>query len=109
MEILNNFDSIYCFITFIMGAVFMLAIYSIEAMGKSKEPRNKVHFYLVQTSFMKFELFLGYPTKNISDRGVSWTGNRMYVDRLIDYGINLNDYSNLKYDKPVEVFLNLED
>ena len=109
MEILNNFDSIYCFITFIMGAVFMLAIYSIEAMGKSKEPRNKVHFYLVQTSFMKFELFLGYPTKNISDRGVYWTGNRMYVDRLIDYGINLNDYSNLKYDKPVEVFLNLED
>ena len=58
---------------------------------------------------MKFELFLGYPTKNISDRGVYWTGNRMYVDRLIDYGINLNDYSNLKYDKPVEVFLNLED
>ena len=109
MEILNNFSSIYCFITFVIGAVFMLAIYSIEAMGKSKEPRNKVHFYLVQTSFMKFELFLGYPTKNISDRGVYWTGNRMYVDRLIDYGINLNDYSNLKYDKPVEVFLNLED
>ena len=109
MEILNNFSSIYCFITFIMGAVFMFIAVCVVAMGKSKEPRNKVHFYLVQTSFMKFELFLGYPTKNISDRGVYWTGNRMYVDRLIDYGINLNDYSNLKYDKPVEVFLNLED
>ena len=87
----------------------MLAMLSVAAMGKVKEPRNKVHFYLVHTSFMKFELFLGYPTKNSSDRGVYWTGNRMYVDRLIDYGINLNDYSNLKYDKPVEVFLNLED
>ena len=109
MGTLSNFSSTCCFIAFVFGAVFMLVTLPITTMSKGKEPRNKVHFYLVQTSFMKFELFLGYPTKNISDRGVYWTGNRMYVDRLIDYGINLNDYSNLKYDKPVEVFLNLED
>ena len=46
METLNNFASIYCFITFIMGAVFMLAMLTIAAMGKTKEPRNKVHFYV---------------------------------------------------------------
>lgn len=58
---------------------------------------------------MRFELFLGYPIKCNGSMGIYWEGNRMYVDRLIDYGINLNDYSNLEYDKPVEVFLNLED
>ena len=42
MEILSNFISIYCFISFVIGAMFMLAILSIAAMGKDKEPRNKV-------------------------------------------------------------------
>ena len=46
METLSNFSSIYCFIAFVFGAVFMLTIYSIEAMSKNKEPRNKVHFYV---------------------------------------------------------------
>ena len=40
METLNNFASIYCFITFVIGAMFMLAMLSIAAMGKDKEPRN---------------------------------------------------------------------
>ena len=38
MEILSNFISIYCLITFIIGAVFMLAMLSIAAMGKDDEP-----------------------------------------------------------------------
>ena len=38
MEILSNFISIYCLITFIVGAVFMLAILSIAAMSKDDEP-----------------------------------------------------------------------
>ena len=44
MEILNNFASIYCFITFVLGAVFMLAMIIIAAMGKVEEPTNKVRF-----------------------------------------------------------------
>ena len=65
MGILNNFASIYCFITFVLGAMFMLAMIIIAAMGnveapkneaqepKNKvtevnltEPRNKVRFYV---------------------------------------------------------------
>ena len=46
METLSNFSSIYCFITFVMGAVFMLAMLSVVAMGKVKESRNKVRFYV---------------------------------------------------------------
>lgn len=46
METLNNFASIYCFITFVIGAVFMLARLSIAAMGKVKDTRNKVRFFV---------------------------------------------------------------
>ena len=57
METLNNFASIYCFITFVIGAVFMLAILSIAAMGKVKEPRNNVRFYIKRVHD-GFELWL---------------------------------------------------
>lgn len=46
MEILNNFASIPCFITFVLGAMFMLGIIIIAAMGKVNEPKNKVRFYV---------------------------------------------------------------
>lgn len=58
---------------------------------------------------MRFELFLGYPIKCNGPRGIYWTGNRVNAAYLEDCGLNPNDYMNLIYDKPVEVFLNLED
>ena len=45
MEILSNFSSIYCFISFVIGAMFMLAMLSIAAMGKDDEP-TKVKFVI---------------------------------------------------------------
>ena len=63
METLNNFASIYCFIAFIFGAVFMLAMLSITAMGKVKEPRNKVHFYVTREKNGTLWLYMGKPIK----------------------------------------------
>ena len=40
METLSNFASIYCFISFVIGAVLMLVSLAIAAMGKDNEPRN---------------------------------------------------------------------
>ena len=108
MEILNNFASIYCYIAFVIGAVLMLMALAIAAMGKDKEPRNKVRFYLVKTSFAIFDLFLGYPIKSFGSCGTYWTGNRIHIN-MKDCGLNPDDYIDLDYDKPVEVFLNLED
>ena len=48
MEILSNFISIYCLITFIVGVGFMIAMYSIAVMSKVKKPRNNVHFYVAR-------------------------------------------------------------
>ena len=46
MEILSNFASIYSYISFVIGAVFMLVALAIAAMGKDDVPRNKVRFFV---------------------------------------------------------------
>ena len=118
MEILNNFSSIYCFITFVMGAVFMLAIYSIEAMGKSKEPRNKVRFYITyevasrdKTRYV-YSLWMGKPDK-ITDLDLYTSSPKSYIIALdVKYnvfGLNINDFADMKEGEIREVFINLED
>ena len=118
METLSNFSSIYCFITFIMGAVFMLAIYSIEAMGKSKEPRNKVRFYItyeVASGDKKryvYSLWMGKPDK-ITDLDLYTSSPKSYIIALdVKYnvfGLNINDFADMKEGEIREVFINLED
>ena len=102
MEILSNFSSIYCFISFILGAVFMLAILSIVAMSKEKEPRNKVRFFVMMG--------------DISDEPYLYIrdvdGNYHLIadaDQLSKFGINAFEYSEMPVEEVREVFLNLED
>ena len=111
METLSNFSSIYCFITFIMGAVFMLAILSIAAMGKDKEPRNKVHFYVARDMNGSLFIYFGKPYRDGSIFKVSKSQLIFYTgSNLSRFGLDEKDYANLKWeDEPVEVFLNLED
>ena len=111
MEILNNFASIYCFITFIFGAVFMLIAVCVVAMGKVKEPRNKVHFYVARDMNGSLFIYFGKPYR---DGSIFKVDKHQYIyytgGSLAKFGLNENDYDNLKWeDEPVEVFLNLED
>ena len=118
MEILNNFDSIYCFISFVIGAAFMLAIYSIEAMGKSKEPRNKVRFYITYEVASRdkkryvYSLWMGKPDK-ITDLDLYTSSPKSYIIALdVKYnvfGLNINDFADMKEGEIREVFINLED
>lgn len=111
MEILSNFISIYCLITFIVGAVFMLAILSIAAMGKDKEPRNKVHFYVARDMNGSLFIYFGKPYRDGSIFKVSKSKLFFYTgSNLSRFGLDEKDYANLKWeDEPVEVFLNMED
>lgn len=59
METLNNFSSIYCFIAFVIGAMFMLAMLTIAAMGKVKEQRNKVRFFVKRVISDNYLLYIG--------------------------------------------------
>ena len=100
MEILNNFASIYCFITFIMGAVIMLAMLSIAAMGKTKEPRNKVRFFVEKEVFNSYFLYIG--NKDVM----------CYIcsnDFLKKFGLNTDDFADMKEGQLREVFINLEE
>lgn len=101
METLNNFASIYCFIAFIIGAVFMLAMLSIAAMGKVKEPRNKVRFFVEKQTSECYLLYL------------KGKGNLRYFivqDSFFkEFGLNQEDFSDMKDDEIRDVYLDLED
>lgn len=110
MEILSNFSSIYCFVAFVIGAVFMLAILSIAAMGKEKEPRNKVHFYVARDKSGSLFLYFDKPYRE-GDIFKANTSQLIFVtgSDLSRFGLNEKKYANLKWeDEPVEVFLNTE-
>ena len=111
MEILNNFSSIYCFISFIIGAMFMLATLCIVAISKDKEPKNNVHFYVARDKDGDIYLYMGKPIR-ISDEFITCYGGNIIegAKGFLNYGLNENDYKNLKWEEePVEVFINLED
>ena len=101
MEILSNFISIYCLITFIVGAVFMLAILSIAAMGKEKEPRNNVRFFVKAVRDDMYWLFIKDKKGNISFIGLDEDFNNLW-------GLNPNDFSDMKKGEIREVYLDLK-
>ena len=102
MEILSNFISIYCLITFIVGAGFMLAMYSIAAMGKEKEPRNKVRFFVKAVRDDMYWLFIKDKKGNSSFIGLDEDFNNLW-------GLNPNDFSDMKKGEIREVYLDLKD
>ena len=115
MEILSNFISIYCLITFIVGAGFMLAMYSIAAMGKDKEPGNKVRFFVVKGRDIcsdNIELWIGKLEWNERiRRWIPSTGSRFLspVFDFKDFNLNPDDFVDMKEGEIREVFINLKD
>ena len=110
MEILSKFVSIYCYISFVIGAVLMLMALAIVAMGKDDEPRNKVHFYVTKFG-NSLALWFGKPQYN----SYGFESNEItvkimaYKSRFKDFGLNPDDFTDIKEDEIIEVFINLED
>lgn len=106
MEIINYF------IAFIIGMFFALIIFFIRAIIQDKKPKNKVHFYVARDrSNNTLYIYLGKPRRDISKFYPSSNGSIIAIqDYFYKFGLNEKDFDNLKFeDKPVEVFLNLED
>lgn len=101
METLSNFASIYCFITFIMGAVFMLIAVCIVAMGKVKEPRNKVRFFVKK---MDYDYCSFYIKNKQGNKRIN-----LGVYLMSYFGLNPDDFADMKKGEIREVFINLED
>ena len=100
MEILNNFTSIYCFISFIIGAVIMFVALAIAAMGRDDEPRNKVRFFVERVISDNYFLYI-----NGKDKQYPLVSERLFKD----FGLNPDDFADMKVGEIREVFLNLED
>ena len=122
METLNIFSSIYFFIAFVIGAVFMLTV-TITAMGKVQEPMNQepnndvqkqtnnVHFYVAREKSGALWLYMGKPIRTsvgfLSSHYCRFLGIGVEFSQ---YGLNMHDFDNLKWeDEPVEVFINFKD
>lgn len=88
MEILSNFVSIYCYISFVIGAVFMFIAVCVVAMGKTKEP--KVRFYVKRDTW-GFELWMEDP------RGL-WHFI-LYITSSDDYFIDTKSFEDMDYDE----------
>ena len=99
----------------LISLVFVLAFiiipcYKSEIRNLSSKTKNNVHFYVARDEDNLLWLYLGNPTRS----------KQVFTDpspcRIIrsekyfsDYGLDANDYANLKFeDEPVEVFLNLK-
>ena len=102
MEILSNFASIYCYISFVIGAVIMFVALAIAAMGKDNEPRNKVRFFVKAVRDDMYWLYIKDKTGNISFIGLDEDFNNLW-------GLNPDDFTDMKKGEIREVFINLED
>lgn len=71
--------------------------------------KNKVHFYVARDKNGELFLYMGKPFRGIDrfheyQNGCIITGDNNFYN----FDLNKNDFDNLKWeDKPVEVFLNL--
>ena len=102
---------LYCFISGIVGAMLMMFALGIVSVCKDREPLNKVHFYVTRDINKEFTLWLGKPHLI---EGFWFPTEKAYMiitsNNMTAFGLNMDDFENLKWnDKPVEVFLNLED
>ena len=97
-------------IGFIVGAMLMMCAIGMVAIQKDKKPRNKVHFYVTKWERICV-LWFGKP-KLINGGFESSNNNNFiiaYQKSFSDFGLNINDYLDMKEEEIRKVFLNLED
>lgn len=98
----------------LISLVFVLAFiivpcYKSEIRTLSKN-HNNVHFYVARDANGLLWLYSGKPKRSIQVFFVgSWGEIITSGNGFSNYGLDVNDYANLKFeDEPVEVFLKLK-
>ena len=78
----------------------MLVALAIAAMGKDYEPRNKVRFFVERVISDNYFLYI-----NSKDKQYPLASERLFKD----FGLNPDDFADMKEGQIREVFINLED
>ena len=115
METLSNFVSIYCVISFVIGAVLMLISLAIAAMGKDYEPKNKVRFFVTKENNYSSRVLLWLGKPEWDKNSVMWIARSRHVYYICNdycfeyYKLNPADFADMRDDEIREVFINWED
>ena len=86
--------------TLIFVAAFIFGLFCIVDKVKDKEPRNKVRFFVEKEVFNSYFLYIG--NKDVM----------CYIcsnDFFKKFGLNPDDFADMKEGQIREVFINLED
>ena len=78
----------------------MLSMLTISAMGKDKEPRNKVRFFVERITYHCHALYIK------SNDGLCGITTVMAFKK---FGLNPEDFADMEEGQVREVFINLED
>lgn len=99
-----------CIVILLLYGIVMLMMCCINIFPKKNNTKNNVHFYVARDENGLLWLYLCKPIR--SGRTFKTIPRGSIIESQIHfhkYGLNVNDYTNLKWeDEPVEVFLNLE-
>lgn len=95
--------------SFIASSFITLLFIDKKIIKNISKPKNNVHFYVARDKDEKLWLYIGKPIRTdtvfVSVVNIDLTHCNFHI-----LGLNENDYANLKWeDKPVEVFINMED
>ena len=107
-------DIILIFPGFIIAALVVL-LYECEIAKMRKEPRNKTRFFVTRDNDDTFRnhpvLWVGVPKKNSVWWSVTETSKPIAFSEegFKHYGLNYEDFFNMKEGEIREVFINLED
>lgn len=99
-----------CIVILLLYGIVMLLMCCINIFPKKNNTKNNVHFYVARDENDLLWLYMCKPIRSRIKFKASSCGSiidsQMHFHK---YGLNVNDYANLKWeDEPVEVFLNLE-
>ena len=100
MEILSNFASIYCYISFVIGAVLMLVALAIVAMSKDDEPRNKIRFFVEKEISNSYFLYIE------NKGGMCYICSNNFFKK---FGLNPDDFADMEVGEIREVFIKIND
>ena len=99
-----------CIVILLLYGIVMLMMCCINIFPKKNNTKNNVHFYVARDENGLLWLYLCKLIR--SARTFKTIPRGSIIESQIHfhkYGLNVNDYTNLKWeDEPVEVFLNLE-
>ena len=100
-----------CIVILLLYGIVMLMMCCINIFPKKNNTKNNVHFYVARDRYNNIlYLYLGKPRRDTNRFQSCDKGS--IVERegfLHNFGLNVNDFENLKFsDEPVEVFLDLD-